>query len=504
MVENTPHIDLRFDSNSRRRTISPIYQYDHGRSFHIYGIESSKSVTFQYSFEGMLETLTVIGTSSGDYFNVPIPDVILMQPKDVQVYVYVEDSSSGITYYEVNIPIIVRPRPTELYTPEQIDNYSSVMLEVSGVLEELEQMRDDVEDITEKASAAVNATEGWANVQVNAVSLNEGESATAVQSEDSEGNKTLEFGIPVGKTGEIGPTGKEGFSPIVSVETTETGHTVTITDSEGDHSFEVRNGADGGLAESVLWENIVDKPSLAPEEHTHTAEEVGALPVDEYGYTIHTIKFAPDSRYYHVAGLGYEVRDMEQYPVLALQNRNNLQFLGANRGSDWLFRFSNQDTNVYKIYDEKNKPTPEAIGAHPNTWMPVMSDIEGLEDSLASAGKVKTVNSIESDENGNIEITAVDLGAIYVERTDEEVGVPPLIDADTLGGLSHDQYALKQDIPNLDDVQVTWDEVQNVPSEFSPTAHGHDIGDVSGISYEEWVFTYEDGTTETKKVILGV
>lgn len=134
-----------------------------------------------------------------------------------------------------------------------------------------------------------------------------------------------------------------------------------------------------------------------------------------------------------------------------------------------------------------------------------ISDINGLEEAIASAGKVKTINSIEADENGNIEITASDLDAIYVERTDEDITAnPPLIDADTLGGISHDQYALKQDIPNLNDVQVTWDEVQNVPSEFSPTAHGHDIGDISGISYEEWVFTYEDGSTETKKVILGV
>ena len=286
---------------------------------------------------------------------------------------------------------------------------------------------------------------------------------------------------------------------------------VTITDSEGDHTFEVRNGADGGLADSILWENVVDKPALALEEHTHTAEEVGAMPGTVYendggvkfSVSDNPISYGDGEDCETVITVGHGIGGSQ--PAIAFTNKFNRQILTIQKTGSKIYRCNGDLLRKSMIYDEANPPTAEAVGARPNTWVPSMSDIEGLEDSLASAGKVKTVNMIEADENGNIEITASDLDAIYVERTEEDITAnPPLIDADTLGGISHDQYALKQDIPNLDDVQVTWDEVQNVPSEFSPTAHGHDIGDISGISYEEWVFTYEDGSTETKKVILGV
>lgn len=37
--------------------------------------------------------------------------------------------------------------------------------------------------------------------------------------------------------------GKDGFSPTVSIQETEDGHAVTITDAAGPHTFEVKNGA---------------------------------------------------------------------------------------------------------------------------------------------------------------------------------------------------------------------------------------------------------------------
>ena len=42
-----------------------------------------------------------------------------------------------------------------------------------------------------------------------------------------------------------GEQGEPGFSPIVSVEDIEGGHRVTITDADGDHTFDVMNGQNG-------------------------------------------------------------------------------------------------------------------------------------------------------------------------------------------------------------------------------------------------------------------
>lgn len=79
--------------------------------------------------------------------------------------------------------------------------------------------------------------------------------------------------------------------------------------------------------------------------------------------------------------------------------------------------------------------TASDVGARSDDWAPAISEIEGLQDAIDNAGKTKTVNNIAPDENGNIEITASDIGALTA--TDE-------IDAKTLDGMTLEQ--LKQAI----------------------------------------------------------
>lgn len=43
-----------------------------------------------------------------------------------------------------------------------------------------------------------------------------------------------------------GPAGPPGFAPKVSVETIDGGHSVTITDEQGPHQFDVLDGTGGG------------------------------------------------------------------------------------------------------------------------------------------------------------------------------------------------------------------------------------------------------------------
>ena len=50
---------------------------------------------------------------------------------------------------------------------------------------------------------------------------------------------------PEGPKGETGDTGQDGVSPTVAVSSITGGHRITITDAEGDHSFDVSDGAQG-------------------------------------------------------------------------------------------------------------------------------------------------------------------------------------------------------------------------------------------------------------------
>ena len=55
--------------------------------------------------------------------------------------------------------------------------------------------------------------------------------------------------IEQGGGGGGGENGKDGFSPTVSITPIENGHRVTITDINGDHSFDVMNGEKGEQGE---------------------------------------------------------------------------------------------------------------------------------------------------------------------------------------------------------------------------------------------------------------
>ena len=165
----------------------------------------------------------------------------------------------------------------------------------------------------------------------------------------------------------------------------------------------------------------------------------------------------------------------------------------------------------------------------PEDWAPTIDNIEGLSEALR--------------------------GTVVVERNGtEEPGLPAPNDADMLGGIPAEDYALKTDIPDAPsslpsggtpgqvlsvisddgdvawvdantDTTVDWSEIQNVPTEFTPAEHTHDVSwdevqskptqfsptthahtssEISDVSIEEWMFTLEDGSTVTKKVLTCV
>lgn len=152
---------------------------------------------------------------------------------------------------------------------------------------------------------------------------------------------------------------------------------------------------------------------------------------------------------------------------------------------------------------------------------------------------------------------AAETGAIFVDRTGAVPGVPHVIDADTLGGLPANNYALKEDLqktipvipeggmtdqilakssprdndlkwidkPNADmlaggyegqiltkisDVEndatwtdLVWDNIKNKPKQYSPSTHQHNLNEISNTSTEEWTFVLLDGSTVTRKVIMS-
>ena len=193
----------------------------------------------------------------------------------------------------MRIPISLRARPTDDQpTPQQADIIDQLIDRLDGASDEAEAARDD----------AIAAKQAIEDMGVESETLPAGQEADVEKIVDPEtGAVTLRFGIPEGKQGIQGDTGPyyipsvssdgtiswtnngdlpnpesqnikgdNGISPDVEVAQITGGHRVTITDAEGEHSFNVIDGVDG-VSPVVTITNITGghRVSIADATGTH-------------------------------------------------------------------------------------------------------------------------------------------------------------------------------------------------------------------------------------------
>ena len=145
---------------------------------------------------------------------------------------------------------------------------------------------DPVQDWMTEANSALAEIE---NISASATSLPAGSEPTATYTDGA-----LAFGIPQGERGQAGQdgapgqdgqNGADGVSPSVDVEAITGGHRVTITDAEGDHTFDVMDGETGtaiiddtSTAADKVWSASKTndlKSALSVLEPTASASDVG-------------------------------------------------------------------------------------------------------------------------------------------------------------------------------------------------------------------------------------
>lgn len=161
-------------------------------------------------------------------------------------------------------------------------------------------------------------------------------------------------------------------------------------------------------------------------------------------------------------------------------------------------------------------------------------------------GTLKSVCGKEADEDGDVDLTASDVGAVSVPNEDDPTyGVATGINADMLGGVPASSYAKKSEIPAAatglpaggsagqvlakksgTDGDVEWkddnagggasydqslNKADDVTFNSVTTVQPINAGKLGGKeasayvlaeSFEEWTFTLDDGTTVKKKVIV--
>ena len=213
-VDDLKVIRAVFHGRSSVRTVA-VYRYDKGRVLLIEGLDLPASYQVHFSNSPSSPAKPIIGNSSG----VLVPDDLLETGEPVYAWIYISDSTAGVTVRVIIIPVIDKSQPEDYTpTPEEQTVFDQA---VAAINEAAEAARSAVETVDEKIQDAL-----------------------------TEAKASGEFD---------GPPGDPGISPTVTVTDITGGHRITITDATGAHSFDVMNGEDGGVKDvQVNGQSVVN------------------------------------------------------------------------------------------------------------------------------------------------------------------------------------------------------------------------------------------------------
>lgn len=121
-----------------------------------------------------------------------------------------------------------------------------------------------------------------------------------------------------GQDGAPGADGADGFSPTVTVEAITGGHKVTITDADGDHEFDVMDGEDSGVLLATV--NVTSFQTIR--EAINNNKIILITPNDT------------DDKFYYVASSARAVVN-GYYIQLTYQNQNVYSTWTVNQEDDW-------------------------------------------------------------------------------------------------------------------------------------------------------------------------
>lgn len=122
-------IEAVFKGNQKDTIAYGLWQYDYGQTLRIQGVQLPSTVQVHFALQAIDgEATTEIGTSQNGITEVKIPDALLKQTTEIDIYdrptytmyawVYTTDGKFGKTEYRVIMPISKRAKPKD-YDPEE-------------------------------------------------------------------------------------------------------------------------------------------------------------------------------------------------------------------------------------------------------------------------------------------------------------------------------------------------------------------------------------------------
>lgn len=143
------YIDITIPPSSRKIEGGCIYQWDHGLIMRVQS--GGKLVSGHFSYEGQTSTIAVAPGGSGGVVEIGIPDILLMQARDIFCYLYYEDTNAGYTETCVHFYVIPRGKPASYTTnPGSAESYNGLIQKMTELTNAYEQMLAGYENFSNR------------------------------------------------------------------------------------------------------------------------------------------------------------------------------------------------------------------------------------------------------------------------------------------------------------------------------------------------------------------
>lgn len=160
--------------------ICGLYQYDYGQVLKFTDITLPSTYEVHFAQSGASTTVTVLGDSNG----VQIPDQYLLADLDIRAYIYLhEEETDGETVYQVLIPVIARPEPTDVEpTPVEQDIITQTIAALNSAVDTAEDYAADASQSASDSAASATSAQAWAEAaQESAESIDMSNYATKAE-----------------------------------------------------------------------------------------------------------------------------------------------------------------------------------------------------------------------------------------------------------------------------------------------------------------------------------
>lgn len=104
--------------DSTHTKVSDVWQYDYGQILRIQGLDLPTAVEVDFAVAGASESIARIGTTKDGVTDVVIPDSLIETGKNLVAYIYLRDSASGNTEYQIDMLVTKRAKPEAYDRPE--------------------------------------------------------------------------------------------------------------------------------------------------------------------------------------------------------------------------------------------------------------------------------------------------------------------------------------------------------------------------------------------------